>query len=371
MDYKEQYKLKTNPFRITPSINSEEVVWAGFPDLKQQLVERIKYSLQIPNSSLVLNWGEYGSGKTHSALYFSNETILAKIAKESKKPSPFPINLLLPKGKSPVHDFFISIIDGIKMEPLRQKFKDDLEGLKDFIKLNSSNEQLNNIIFQIFNSEIEIGYLKQYLYGTLSKSDLKRDLEEYGIFRFLGKSDDYVKFISLFFLCLTYNQKHYSSVIFWIDEFEDIQTLTSSSRDDVNNFLRELINNTPNYLLLFLNFTLSPIDSVEDISKHLSSAVLDRVRKKIEFKQPTLEELKLYINDLLNNCGFRTDTTDDLYYPFTEEGIEFVEEKLGMVSLRRYNETFSILLDIANNKKVERIDKDFIEEYESEWIGWS
>lgn len=370
MSYEDLFNLKTNPFRLTPSMNPEEIVWAGFPDLKKQITTRIQYSMKIPNSSLVLNWGEYGSGKTHSALYFSNEKVLKEIADDVDKPIPFALNLLLPKGNNPVYDFFISVIDNMDIEKLRKTFKSELDEIKQRIELNSSNEQINNIIFQLFSDDIDSSLLKQYFYGTLSKTDLKKELSEYGILRFLSKNDDYVKFLSLFFICLTINQKKYSSVIFWIDEFEDIQTLSSSSRDQLNNFLRELINNTPDYLLLFLNFTLSPIDSVEDISKHLSSAVLDRVRSRIEFKQPTVEDLKLYVDELLNNEKFRTKKVANRFHPFKEESLELIEEELGMVSLRRYNEAFSILLDLAEMEDKEEITKEFVEEKKDEFSGW-
>ncbi|MFR2159780.1 MAG: hypothetical protein ACLS6N_08550, partial [Alistipes finegoldii] len=67
----EQLNLKSNPFRLTPSIDSKEIIWAGFPEIKRKIENRIKRSISIPNSSLILNWGEYGSGKTHASRYFN------------------------------------------------------------------------------------------------------------------------------------------------------------------------------------------------------------------------------------------------------------------------------------------------------------
>ena len=51
----EQLKLKSNPFRLTPSIDSKEIIWAGFPKIKEKIENRIKRSISIPNSSLILN----------------------------------------------------------------------------------------------------------------------------------------------------------------------------------------------------------------------------------------------------------------------------------------------------------------------------
>lgn len=67
-----QFKLQSNPFRLTPALSSEELIWAGFPELKKRIENRILKAIKIPNSSLILNWGDYGSGKTHAARYFTN-----------------------------------------------------------------------------------------------------------------------------------------------------------------------------------------------------------------------------------------------------------------------------------------------------------
>lgn len=58
-----QFNLKSNPFRLTPALSSDELIWAGFPDLKKRIENRILKAIKIPNSSLILNWGDYGSGK--------------------------------------------------------------------------------------------------------------------------------------------------------------------------------------------------------------------------------------------------------------------------------------------------------------------
>ena len=71
MNFEKLFKLKSNPFRMTPAVNSDEIIWAGFPQMKEKFENRIKRSIKMPNSGLILNWGEYGSGKTHAARYFN------------------------------------------------------------------------------------------------------------------------------------------------------------------------------------------------------------------------------------------------------------------------------------------------------------
>jgi len=80
MNFSKQYNLKNNPFRITPATSSDDLIWAGFPNIKDKFIKRIKRSIRIPNSSLVLNWGEYGSGKTHAARFFSKTDELTQVS---------------------------------------------------------------------------------------------------------------------------------------------------------------------------------------------------------------------------------------------------------------------------------------------------
>ena len=84
----DRFKLKENPFRVVPAINSQELIWAGFSDIKSKFETRILKSLQIPNSAIVLNWGDYGSGKTHAARYLCKDTVSQELSDKagSKKP---------------------------------------------------------------------------------------------------------------------------------------------------------------------------------------------------------------------------------------------------------------------------------------------
>ena len=54
-----QFKLQSNPFRLTPALSSEELIWAGFPELKKRIENRILKAIKIPNSSLILHIPEH------------------------------------------------------------------------------------------------------------------------------------------------------------------------------------------------------------------------------------------------------------------------------------------------------------------------
>jgi hypothetical protein len=366
----DRFQLKTNPFRLTPAINSEELIWAGFPEVKGKLENRIKRSIQIPNSSLILNWGEYGSGKTHAARYFNKQSVLQEIADGIKQTLPFSLNINFPKSKQPIWDIYYQIIDKLDIDVIREKVaeyycEDDIINL---INKSTDNFYIRNVLKALFNSEVEIKLLKQFLYNRISTGDLKKFPDE-SIQRTFSSDNDITEFLAAFFSLITCQKEPYSCVIIWFDEFEDISILNSVNINNVNNFLKIIIDKTPNNLLIFLNLTQSAMIDVEDLGEYLQEAVKSRIKDRIELSMPTKEDLKLYLKDLLNNPLYREDATDD-YFPFNEDVIDELIETLGNVSLRRFNEAFSLLLESAVFDDRDEITSDYYKKIESEIIGW-
>jgi len=363
-------KLKENPFRMTPPTETEEVVWAGFPRLKESLEARVKRSMHLSNSSLVLNWGDFGSGKTHAANYFNQKDIIKNLSGEIKKKSTFSLKISLPTGKNPVYDIFVSIIDYLDIEDIRRNFSVISQEVQKFIDQYSRNIIIKSILKAFFNAEVKSSLLKKYLYNTISNKEFENELSKYDILRKLATDDDRIKVLSGIFSCLTYKQAVYSVVTIWIDEFENLALLNNVNIENTNNFIRELLDNTPNYLLMFLNFTLTAFANVEDLGNYLSDAVISRVRERIEFNIPAPDELKLYLKELLNHPLYREERQENVYHPFEMGAIDLVIKMLGNVSLRRYNEAFSTLLEIAEFGKVANITEEFVRKNENDIIGW-
>lgn len=363
MSFQDTFKLKENPFRITPAISSEEIVWAGFPNVKSKFEKRIKRAIKLPNSSLVLNWGEYGSGKTHSARYFNKESVLDELKGEQAK--PYSMVFPLPKGKEPVQSIYISIVDKINIGKIRGEFEDSDLDINQFIKSIGDNIQIQNILKAIFNSNIDENDLKKYLYGNISNTELKK-LAQFGILRKISGDGDYTKFISGFFSCLTAGKKVYSCVIIWIDEFEDISVLSSSNVDKTNNFLREVMDNTPNNLLVFINLTQTALIGFDDLGEYLSNSVRSRIKEVNNFGLPTIETLEVYLKELLS--AFRVKDTTTEYYPFEDSVIDYLLPKLENSSLRAFNDAFSLLLELADMDGKCPISLEYFKENESEII---
>jgi hypothetical protein len=366
-NFKDTYKLTTNPFRLTPSINPDELVWAGFNDVKTKFKKRIERSIRIPNSTLVLNWGEYGSGKTHAARYFNKKDVLKTIGDKAGRPIPYSMVTSLPKGKDPIYSIYMSVIDKLNIEEVRTKFDDVSDDINSYIDSIGSNIHIQNVLKAIFKKEVDHLNIKKYLYGNMNATDLK-SLNEHGILRSLKEDNDYSAVLAGLFSCLTYDKKKYSCIIIWIDEFEDIAVLNNSSIDKINSFVRELLDNAPNNLLLFLNLTQSALVSVEDLGVYVYDSVRSRIKERISFDLPNTDDFKEYLRELLKL--FREDTIDDLYFPFEENVIDKLIGDQGNVSLRSFNESLSLLLELSDMDEKCPINMQVYEEYKPE-ILWN
>ena len=372
MSYSELFNLKTNPFRLTPAVNPEEIMWAGFPEIKSKFETRIKKSIRIPNSSLVLNWGEYGSGKTHAARYFGKTEILEQLATNINGVKPYFLFISMPKGKSPVDDFFISIIDKIELHEVRSHFSKDISDLTLLVDNIGDNNFIKSVAKAFFNNTVEVNLFRRYLYGSANSAD-KRKLIEFGIQRDLNPDTDYAKLLAIIFSCLTFKKAQcYSTVILWIDEFEDIATLTKVNGDKTNSFLRELMDNTPNNLLVFLNLTQSALFNIEDLGEYISEALKSRIKERINFEIPQTHDLLLYVSDLLKEYRFdsKGEKINNDYYPFNKEIIEKIARDLGNVSLRKFNEALGMLIELAEMDNISPIDDSYYQENKNDVIGW-
>src|SRR5262249_747846 len=97
----------------------------------------------------------------------------------------------------------------------------------------------------------------------------------------------------------------------WIDEFEDIASLAAKEQDALAAYLRNLIDWCPQYLTIFLNFTLTPVQSLQDLGSYLGEAVTSRIRQQIEFPEPEKAEVKSYIREMLNVPNIRKQAVRD------------------------------------------------------------
>lgn len=350
----DRFKLKENPFRVVPAINSQELIWAGFSDIKEMFETRIMRSLHIPNSSIVLNWGDYGSGKTHAARYFCKDSVMEELAQRVGTKKPLSMIINFPRSKKVIDELYIQILDKIDISFLRAHIPADTN-IDMCIKDSTDSVFIQRVLEEMFiDKGRTVDQVKAFLYGT----EFQKNLVEVGVTRKLNVETDAIDLLSALFNVLI-EAKIYSAIILWIDEFEDIALQNSNGINAANSFIKLLLDKTPNRLLVFINFTLSAIASVESLGDYLQEAVKSRIVQRIELTYPNTTEMLDYISELMNNRLFRTEEVENPYTPFEASVVRRVVMDLGSVSLRKYNEAFSRLLDSAAFDDQESITMDY------------
>lgn len=368
MSFKTNFNLRSNPFRMTPGINSNELIWAGFSDLKKKFEYRIKRSMRIPSSSLVLNWGEYGCGKTHAAKFFGESEVINQLATDSGSKPAYHIYVTLPKGKSPVEETFTSIIDKLDIPQLRASFLPHKDKLESFIEEVSDNNHIKSVLTAFFDSSIDANDVKKYLYRNMTNTDITKKFLSVPILRAINIETDYSKFLSGLFSCLTFEKNVYSCVMLWIDEFEDVASMTNVNIDKINSFIRDIIDNTPDNLLIFLNLTQTAFFTSEDLGQYLSEAVKSKIKDRINFDLPKESEFITYLKELF--LSYREGVTPSEIYPFNDEKtIEYILKNLGDTSLRRFNDALNVTLELADLDGKYPIDEEYIKQNKNDIIG--
>lgn len=359
----ERFKLKENPFRIVPAINSKELIWAGFSDIREKFETRILRSLQIPNSAIVLNWGDYGSGKTHAARYFCKDNVTKGLAQRVGCNKPLSMMINFPRSKKVIEEIYTQILDKIDIRYLKENIP-ARANIVDCIRNSTDSVFIQHVLEELFiDRGRTIEQIKAFLYGT----EYPKELVGVGITRKLSIETDAVDLLSALFNVVT-EAKIYSAVILWIDEFEDISLQNSNGINAANSFIKIMLDKTPNWLLMFINFTLSAIASVESLGDYLQEAVKSRIVQRNELVYPNTADMLNYISDLMNNPIFRTEEVQNPYTPFDATVVSQIVADLGSVSLRKYNETFSRLLDSAAFDNQETIDMDYYTAHKEEII---
>ncbi|WP_276132315.1 hypothetical protein [Polluticoccus soli] len=369
------YELKENPFRIGPPLNAKQILWAGFPELKSKIEQRIVFGIKTSPSRIVLNWGRYGSGKTHAANFFTRTDAVLQLANEANASPVKSIKVNLPRtSKDPVQAFLRSFLGQVSLLEIKKDFDALTQRLtgpvvSDLLAGVSSDSVIMELFKIIINDEDGDKYSKieAYLFGDSTKGTLTN----LGLPAGLKDDEQIVNLLSTYFNCITHEKVLYSSINLWIDEFEDIDTLSKVSQDRFTTFLRQLFDKTPNNLTLFLNFTPKTFFNVEDLSITLGEALATRAKLQIVFEEPSIAQAKTYIAELLNATQYRAEPkADNPYFPFDDGALTFVLKNIGRLSIRKINEVLSLILELAMANDAELITEDFVNSIKSEIVSW-
>ncbi len=390
--------LKQNPFPTTPPRRPEEAVWAGFTELKNQLDSLFVEALTTSRTQVVLNRGEYGSGKTHAAIYFG---------RPDRLPSPegrqvegvWVFYIQTPKEPERADRLlYRSIIEAVRFRRLREVIRDiiaalgsqpALEKLQEVVESETlgralwlmghekSGSQQLSLLGQDGASEEWQRLLEAYFFSQTTRSDLKR----LGLSRGIDSARDRFQILGGILQCLmglgpTEEIERHRRVILWLDELEDLIYYATRQYRPFVQGLRELIDRLPTYFTLMMNFTLAAPEAFEDIATVLGKALLDRVTHHIYFREPTGEEAFDYVCDLM--AHYRTEQPEDASlpatYPFEENALRMLIAMLPTRTPRDINQSCAEAVTAALQRGIisapgqGMIEKEFLQKLEKECI---
>ena len=168
-----------------------------------------------------------------------------------------------------------------------------------------------------------------------------------------------IEVFSIIVKLLTYQKN--DLLIFWIDEFEDITTLNRQNANKMTSFIRDLIDNIPKKLLIFLNFVPTYFVDLESLySYFIGSSLERRVKNGVEFKVLSEDNVKKYIVDALSQYRENSFTYENQFFPFSEDVIDEIYRRVSSeLTVGKLNNILSEILENAILDDKETIDLDY------------
>lgn len=344
--------LKHNPFADTPPRKPEEAVWAGLPQLRKQFETLFVQALATPATQVVLNWGAWGSGKTHAAMYFGLKERLWPLVQEPRVQDVCVVYIRTPKEPARADiDLYRDIIEALRFTNLRKLIRDLIaaRGQEEALRLlqdSASSEPVGKAIWllglepkkrsgqlALFDeepSEERNQLLESYFFSTCTK----RDLKELGLSRGIDNAQDRFRVLGTLLQCIIgfappEQVNRHTRLILWIDELEDLIYFQSRQYRPFTQGLRDLTDRLPNYLTLLMNFTLAT-GTYEDATVVLGDALTSRITHQVYFKPLTIEEACEYVVELMRFYRLEDPSSKGLpaTYPFAEDALRTLVELL-------------------------------------------
>lgn len=368
--------LKPNPFPEVPPRTPAEAVWAGMPRLKNQFNTLFVEALSTSATQVVLNRGDWGSGKTHAAVYFGTRDRLPKV-KGEQVGNVWHLYVRTPKDPSQADTIlYRDIIETIQFSRLRQVIRSIItehgdQNASGMLQELAGSEALGKALWllglersgtgqlRLLRDDKELDEWRRLLEAYFFSQHTKTDLRRLGLSRGIDNSQDRFRILSSVLQCLIGlapegEIERHARVLLWIDEMEDLIYFTSRQYRPFTQGLRDLIDHLPSYFTLLMNFTLAEPEVLEDIAVVLGQALMDRVTHQIYFQEPNEEGAYKYVIGLLE--AFRTQVPQDLglppTYPFSEETLKEIVAILPKRTPREINKRCAEIITNALMKGV-------------------
>lgn len=390
--------LTQDPFPEVPPRSPDEAIWAGMKELKANIERHLAVGVTTAASQVILNWGPYGSGKTHAAVYYGSQEKMPK-TKGPRVREVVLVRVTTPKDAAEAERiFFRDILEAIQFrrirssvsELIRQTSEDDA-----LLTLQESlaSEALGKAMWLLGHERKAKGQmslfgdegmsddwnrlLEAYFHGQTTKTDLKT----LGLSRGMDTSQDRARVLagvaqSIIGFAPTDEIASHRRLILWIDELEDLLYFTSRQYRPFTQGIRDLIDRLPSYFTLMMNFTLASPELQEDATALFGAAIMDRVTANIYFREPTKEEAFDYAVDVMRHyrtaefARFKVPSS----FPFEESALKSLIEMLDRRTPRSINKRCAQIAmraledGVISAEKRHLIDRGYIDKVQIEEV---
>jgi len=364
----EDFNLKGDPFATVPSKGG--FVWADREVFRRQLKEAFRRSLlSTPSRIIACIWGGWGAGKTHAMNYFSQPEAIKQLIDEMElkvQTLPISIPIIFPMGDV-VNTVYLEMVEQIGVDRIIQalnKIESKFESIRTKeVFLEEVSRYMDSRVAEAFVTLK--GKKRLTLDRYLSMTATSTELRDAGIARGISTSTDKVRTISGILNLITGTIA--SRVFLWFDDLERVGEIPGRDIFQFSYFIRDLLDNVPNNLLIIFNFTLYPGEKIEDRIAYLGPAILSRISDIITVQPMSKEDFIVYVRDLLSQFRLKPSEEElDEFFPFEKAALEFIfsELKRRLISIepRRVNQVLSSALDKAIND-VKRTDPVITQTY--------
>jgi len=337
--------LRLNPFpELTPQTDPGQIVWAGMPKIKTQFEDVFYEALNSRKKQVVLNYGPYGGGKTHAAMYFSDTARLQKLMSSDLR-GVHSIYITTPKeGSTADTALYLDIIDSLGISKIIEKTRAEVNAIgekpaSEALRRITKSEEFSKAVV-LLGTETDadkLEVLKRYIQLDSTKTERRR----IGINREISTTQDKFKVLGAILSCFIGLKKEqrlrdHDRVILWIDEMEDLIYFTAKQYRPFTQGIRDLLDSV----------TLASPEAVENIKVLFGTALWERISQHIYFDELSAAEGIRYIKDLLKQYRRSSSNFADSY-PFQEKGLELLVQSVEKRTPREINRRCNMVLERA------------------------
>lgn len=349
MKNKDAEKLNLSRVRETPN-DSQDIPWYGFNDYKNNIEGILKDSVRSTKPFGILIQGTWGAGKTHTARYYcKSETLNEEFISSDLYKSARSIYLEGPKVTTaqPFKDFYDRVVMSIGIRELKRKCK--------LIQETGHFDVFLDTIYEITHDDDVVSLFENItdpskdlnIRAILKGASTKKEREGVNVVGKLDRDLDYVNILLAICRTITWNhdgKNKQTRLFLWMDELENFVYLKSGQHQNFAQNFRQFFDSCEHLTcILFFSFANpSEFGVAEEI---LSSALTERISRRVELPFLDDDERNSYLTDLIHDIVKHSKDVKNTLFPFTEKSLKYFSSEIGELTPRQINRTYIRLIE--------------------------